>query len=56
MTESRIAEIRDRFTGGDRNAIDELIAHIRWQQDKIERLRFTVKLWRKFYYELREKK
>ena len=56
MTESRIAEIRDRFTGGDRNAIDELIAHIRWQQDKIERQRRTVKLVLDWYYELREKK
>jgi hypothetical protein len=56
LTPARIAEIRDRFSGDDKNVIDELIAHIRWQQDKIERLRFTVKLWRKFYYELREKK
>jgi hypothetical protein len=29
MTDSRIAEIREHFQGDDRNAVDELIAHIR---------------------------
>jgi hypothetical protein len=55
LTPARIAEIRDRFSGDDKNVIDELIAHICWQQDKIERLRITVKIVLGWYYELREK-
>jgi uncharacterized coiled-coil protein SlyX len=56
VTDSRIAEIREHFQGDDRNVIEELIAHICWQQDKIERQRRTVKLVLDWYYELREKK